>query len=180
MPAPRRRYAAAVMVRALPWSRTMCKSAAWRICFAVVLGVMTLVLAGRPGAAPTAADVDVILVVDVDDVGSWLALHQEVLAAASDSARPLQVTLPARTGGRRMIALERPKFTASLGIGGGTPSVKVTIVGKVNGADALGVLTPFEQAAFEVQAGAVPNELTLLYGLSGVAGRLLELHLSRS
>ena len=127
MPAPTRRYAVARMVRALPWFRPMCKSAAWRICFAIVLGVMTLVLAGRTSAAPAAVDVDVILVVEVDDVGSWLALHQEVLAAASDSARALLVTLPARTGGRRMIGLERPKFTASLWIGGGTAAVKVTI-----------------------------------------------------
>jgi hypothetical protein len=87
--------------------------------------------------------------------------------------------LPARTGGDRMVGVERPKFTASLGGGQGTPTVKVTIFGTINGADVLGVVTPFEQAAFEVQAGAVPNEATLAYGLSAVVGRLLELHLSR-
>jgi hypothetical protein len=78
-----------------------------------------------------------------------------------------------------MIGVERPKFTASLGVGQGASTVKVTIFGKINGADALGVITPFEQAAFEVQAGWVPNEATLVYGLSAVVGRLVELHFSR-
>jgi len=156
-------------------------SAVSRAWLAVVLGVMTVSLpAGRARAAPTNLDVDVTLVVEIQDVGSWLGLHQEVLAAATDSGRPLVASLPARTGGRRSIALERPKFTASLAVGQGTSSVKVTIAGQVNGADAPGLLTPFEQAAFEVQAGTVPNELTLIYGLSGVMGRLLELHLSRA
>ena len=158
----------------------MSMSGVLRACLAVVLGMMTTMLAAESApAAPAAFDVDVILVVEVQDVGSWLGLHQEVLAAAPDSGRPLVVALPARTGGRRMISLERPKFTASLAVGGGASSVKVTIAGKVNGADGPGLLAPFEEAAFEVQAGSVPNDLTLIYGLSGVVGRVLELHISR-
>jgi hypothetical protein len=153
-------------------------SIASRACLAVVLSMM--LLAASVYAGPTViADVDVVLVVEIEDVASWLSLHQEVLAAANESTRPLFVTLPARTGGGRMVGMERPKFTASLGGGQGTPTVKVTIFGRINGADALSVVTPFQQAAFEVQAGAVPNEATLLYGLSSVVGRLLELHLSR-
>jgi hypothetical protein len=155
-------------------------STASRACLAVVLSVFSILVAGSVHAGPTiTADVEVLLVVEIDDVASWLSLHQDVLAAASESTRALFVTLPARTGGRRMVGVERPKFTASLGVGQGTSTVKVTIFGRINGADALGVVTPFEQAAFEVQAGTVPNEATLVYGLSAVIGRLLELHFSR-
>ena len=153
-------------------------SVASRACLAVVVCVITAsLLAPCAHAAPT--DVDLVVIVEIQDVGSWLGLHQEVLAAAADSARPVVVALPARTGGRRLIALEHPKFTAALVVGQGTSSVKVTLAGAVNGAEAPGLLTPFEQAAFEVQAGSVPNELTLMYGLSGVVGRLLELYISR-
>jgi hypothetical protein len=153
-------------------------SALSRAYLAVILAVLAVSLVdGAAWAAPSG--VDVIVIVDIQDVGSWLGLHQEALAAATDSARPLIVGLPARTGGRRLIALDRPKFLASLAVGGGTASVKVTITGAVNWADAPGLLTPFEQAAFEVQAGTVPNDLSLFYGLSGVVGRLLELHISR-
>jgi hypothetical protein len=153
-------------------------SAVPRACLAVALGIIvTSLLAGPACAAPT--DADIVVVVDILDVASWLGLHQEVLAAATDSGRPLIVGLPARTGGRRLINLDRAKFTASLAVAGNTSSVKVTVTGAVNWADAPALLTPFEQAAFEVQAGTVPNELSLFYGLSGVVGRLLELHISR-
>jgi hypothetical protein len=177
---PALNYMATSMARPLP-SLIVGMSTAPRACLAVLLSVLSLFAAGSVEAGPTiTADVEVALVVEIDDVTSWLSLHQEVLAAASESSRPLFVTLPARTGGRRMVGVERPKFTASLGVGQGTSTVKVTIFGKINGADALSVVTPFEQAAFEVQAGAVPNEATLVYGLSAVIGRLLELHFSRT
>jgi hypothetical protein len=145
----------------------------------VALVTLVILLAGTAYAAPVAADVDVILIVEIQDIGGWLALHQEVLAAITETARSLVVGLPARTGGNRTVNLERPKFTASMVTAPGPPTVKVAIAGKINGADALIVVMPFQQAALEAQAGAVPNEVTLIYGLSGVVGRLLELHISR-
>ena len=43
----------------------------------------------------------------------------------------------------------------------------------------LSMVTPFQQAAMEIQAGLVTNEVSLAYGLSGVSGRLLELYFDR-
>jgi hypothetical protein len=148
---------------------------------AALVAIVTIVilLAGTAYAAPVAADVDVLLIVEIQDIGGWLTLHQEVLAAVTETARSLVVGLPARTGGNRTVNLERPKFTASMVTAPGPPTVKVAIAGKINGSDALMVVIPFQHAALEVQAGAVPNEVTLIYGLSGVVGRLLELHISR-
>jgi hypothetical protein len=171
-------YVAFIMARALPMPRSMSISS---LRNAALLTIMTVVsvLAGAAYAAPVAPDVDILLIVEIKDLEGWLTLHQEVLAAVTETARPLVVALPARTGGNRTINLLRPKFTASLAIGPESPTVKVAIAGKVEGGEALRVVTPFQQAALEVQAGAVPNEVTLIYGLSGVIGRLLELHISR-
>ncbi len=62
---------------------------------------------------------------------------------------------------------------------GGRRLVKLAVTGKLAGGDALSGLVPFEHAAIEVQAGALPNELSLVYGLTSVSGRLLELYFSR-
>jgi hypothetical protein len=140
---------------------------------------LMILLAGTAYAAPAPVDIDVLLIVEIQDTGGWLALHQEVLAAVNETARSLVVALPARTGGNRTVNLERPKFTASMVTAAGPPTVKVAIAGKINGSDALTVVMPFQHAALEVQAGTVPNEVTLIYGLSGVVSRLLELHITR-
>ena len=157
-----------------------------RACLPVVRVLLASALAFLPSVAPVLAlavpapaDVDAMLVVEIEDVAGWLALHQEVLGA-TETARPLMVALPARTGGDRIIALERPKFTVSLVIGQPTPAVKVAIAGKIRGSDALTIVTPFQHAAMEVQARVVPNRITLVWGLSAVIGRLLELHISRA
>jgi hypothetical protein len=169
------------LVRALPWSPAMLTAVLRHVTILLVVVAVLGATAGAGGAGPAAlADVDVVLIGEFQDTGGWLALHQEVLATVNDTTRPLVVTLPAKTGGSRTIYLERPKFTASLVVAPGTtPTIKVAIAGKVNGADALRVVTPFQHAALEVNAGAVPNALSLVYGLSGVVGRLLELHVSR-
>lgn len=149
-----------------------------RVLLGSILALLPSAAPARALAAPVPADVDAMLVVEIEDVAGWLALHQEVLGA-TETARPLMVALPARTGGDRIIALERPKFTVSLVIGQATPAVKIAIAGKIRGSDALTIVTPFQHAAMEVQARIVPNHITLVYGLSAVIGRLLELHISR-
>jgi hypothetical protein len=146
---------------------------------AILLAIAIVAVLASPAHGAETVDVDVVLVAEIQDIGGWLTLHQEVLAAVTETSRVLVVALPARTGGNRSINLERPKFTASMGFGAGSSTVKVTIAGKVNRAAALRVVTPFQHAAFEAQTGAVSNQLSLSYGLSGVVGSLLELHISR-
>jgi hypothetical protein len=147
------------------------------LLLALVL-VLTLPAPGRPRAAPL-PDVDVVLIAEVQDTAGWLTLHQEVLATPSGSLKRLRATLPARTGGGRYIDIEQPRFSVGLVTVGGKPLVKVTVAGKVPSALALTAVTPFQEAALEIQGGAVRNEVTLDYGLSVVAGRLLELYFDR-
>jgi hypothetical protein len=124
-------------------------------------------------------DVDVVLIAEVQDTAGWLALHQEVLSTPAGSTKVLRATLPARTGGSRSVDIEQPRFTVGLVTTDGKAQVKVTIAGKLPPSLALAVVTPFQQAAMEIQAGLVVNEISLVYGLSGVAGRLLELYFDR-
>jgi hypothetical protein len=130
-------------------------------------------------AADVLPDVDVVLVAEVQDAASWLALHQEVLATPLASPKTLRATLPARTGGSRTIDIEQPRFSVSLVTTGGSGQIKVSVSGKIQPALALALVTPFQDAALEIQAGLVVNELWLTYGLSSVPGRLLELHFNR-
>ncbi|MGH9896879.1 MAG: hypothetical protein ACREA0_33745, partial [bacterium] len=143
--------------------------------------LVTAVLTGEAGSGPQAAfpDVDIILIAEVHDSTGWLQIHQEVLGTPPDSSRPLNVTLPARTGGRRGLRVERPKFSVEIITHVGRSLLKIGVTGKVSAHEALGGLTPFEQAALEVQAGLVHNELSMVYGLSTVTGHLLELYLGR-
>jgi hypothetical protein len=141
--------------------------------------LLLALLAGESAAQPTFTDIDVILIAEVADRAGWLGLHQEVLSTPGNSARSLRVSLPAGTGGNRSVNIEQPKFLVTVLPTLRHGPVKVTVTGKVLAAEALAVLTPFEHAALEVQAGAIENELTLLYGLSSVVGRLIELHLQR-
>jgi hypothetical protein len=132
------------------------------------------------GAAPAAfPHVDVVLIAEVQDATGWLALHQEVLATPAGSPKVLRATLPARTGGSRSIDIEQPRFTVGLVATGGKALVKVTVAGKVAPSQAMMLVTPFQQAAMEIQAGLVANEMGLAYGLSGVIGRFLELYFDR-
>lgn len=132
--------------------------------------------AAAPGGLPY---VDVVLIAEVYDARAWVALHQEVLATPSGSTKDLQATLPARTGGGRAITIEQPKFTVALVVTGGKSLAKVTVTGKIAPSLALVLVAPFQQAAMEIQSGTVVNELHLTYGLTNVAGSLLELYFDR-
>jgi hypothetical protein len=134
---------------------------------------------GPAHATPGLPDVDVVLFAEVRDTTGWLTLHQEVLSTATTSTKVLRVTLPARTGGSRSIDIRQPRFTVGLLTTDGRAQVKVTVAGKVSSSLALTVVTPFQQAAMEIQAGRVANEIHLAYGLSVVAGSLLELYFDR-
>ena len=146
-----------------------------------LLACTLLGLGPGPGRAASAGlpDVDVVLIADVQDTMGWLALHQEVLSTPAGSSKVLRATLPARTGGSRSIDIEQPRFTVGLATAGGIAEVKVTVAGKVPASLALAVVTPFQQAAMEIQARWVTNEVGLAYGLSGVRGRLVELYFDR-
>jgi hypothetical protein len=143
------------------------------ICCLVVVGPMPRVI-----AAPL-PDVDVVLIAEVRDTAGWLGLHQEVLATPTGSPKRVRVTLPARTGGSRWLDIEQPRFSVGLITAGGTAQVKVTVAGKVPSVLALTMVTPFQDAALEIQAGRVDNQVGIEYGLSGVVGRLLELYFDR-
>jgi hypothetical protein len=132
-----------------------------------------------PAPAATFPAVDVVVVAEVYDMANWLALHQEVLATPAGSAKVLRVTLPARTGGSRTIDIEQPRITVGLVATNGKAQVKVTASGKIPPSMALALVTPFQHAAMEIQAGVVSNEVGLAYGLSTVVGRLLELYFDR-
>lgn len=142
----------------------------------LVTAIAPLAVQAEPKAFP---DVDIMLIAEVQDTTSWLALHQEVLATPPGAGKTLRASLPARTGGGRSLDIEQPRFTVALIASGGKPQVKVTVAGKVNPSVALSLLTPFQQAAMDVQAGAVTNDLTMTYGLAVVAGHLLEVYFDR-
>lgn len=149
-----------------------------------LLPVIAAILLGAaawcsPAAAGAGPEVQVAVVDEVQDLTGWLGFHQEVVATAPESAKPLRLSLPGGTGGNRWLRADEPAFGAQIMAADGSRAVKVGISGKVVGAEAQQSLILFEQAALEVQAGLVANQLTLVYGLAGVSGRLLELHLTR-
>jgi hypothetical protein len=148
-----------------------------RLPLSVVLLTLTLLTPARAGSGLPA--VDVFIIAEVQDTGGWLALHQEVLSTPPASAKVLRATLPARTGGSRSLDIEQPKFTVGVLTTDGRAQVKVTVAGKLPPSLALAVVTPFQQAAMEIQAGQMTNEISLAYGLSIVGGRLLELYFDR-
>jgi hypothetical protein len=145
----------------------------------VLLSVLLAPVSGQGRAASGLPEVDVVVIAEVQDAAGWLALHQEVLSTSTQSTKVLRATLPARTGGSRSIDIEQPRFTVGLAATQGQAQVRVTVVGKLSPALALAVVTPFQQAAMEIQAGLVVNEMSLAYGLSAVGGRLLELYFDR-
>jgi hypothetical protein len=151
------------------------------VSLGVLLAICALLTsAPRLGrAAAGLPDVDVVLIADVQDPAGWLALHQEVLSTSASSTKVLRATVPARPGGSRTIDIEQPRFTVGLITTDGKAQVKVTVAGKLSPSLALAVVTPFQRAAMEIQAGLVANDVSLAYGLSGVSGRLLELYFNR-
>ena len=153
-------------------------STRWRVA-GLLTSLIVLLVSGAAAAQKSFPDVDVALVADFADCEAWLAMHQEILGTSGDSSRGLRVSLPAGTGGNRSLTIEQPKFAVVISTWNGQWPVRVTITGKVAATEALSGITPFQQAAFQVQAGVVRNELTLMYSLSAVVGQLLELHLGR-
>lgn len=123
-------------------------------------------------------DVDVVLVIEVSDTASWLALQDEVLRSAADSGKAL-VSVAAPSGGQRSITIIKPKFATEIYLHSGVKSLKVVLTGKVVAGEALANLTNFERAVLRIQAGMEDNHLTLNYGLTGVYAQLLEMYLSR-
>jgi hypothetical protein len=146
----------------------------------LALAAAAVLLAASPSrGAETLADVDLTLVVEVREVGSWLALHEEVLATSREAPKPLTAAVPAATGGRRAVMIIKPHFDTQIFLHEGAKSLKVIVAGKVPGGEALASLTLFEAAVLAIQAGAIENEVVLSYGLAVVEAELLEVHLSR-
>jgi hypothetical protein len=143
--------------------------------------LMIASLAGTSVASAKAdlPDIDIMLVVEVHDTGGWLRMHQEVLRQPRGSGQALGVIVPTRSDGYQGITVNAPKFTAQIFTAGGPQYVKLFVLGKVSGNEALQELTPLERAALDIQAGGVPNRITLTYSLSEITGHLIEMHLSR-
>jgi hypothetical protein len=145
------------------------------LALALVVGIA----APTQAAAGSFPDVEVVLIAEVQDAVGWLAMHQEVLATPGGSSKMLRATLPARTGGSRSIDIAQPRFTVGLLTTDGKAQVKVTVAGRLSPTMAMAMVAPFQQAAMEIQAGVVVNEMGLTYGLASVGGRLLELYFDR-
>ena len=147
---------------------------------ALLVCVFLIAATGLGQAAPTGfPDVDVVLIAEVQDAPGWLALHHEVLSTPPGPPRCCVPRCRRVPAGAARIDIEQPRVTVGLVTTDGKAQVKVTVAGQLSPALALAMVTPFQQAAMEIQAGAVVNEIGLAYGLSGVAGRLLELYFDR-
>jgi hypothetical protein len=147
-----------------------------RTLLALTLVVLT---SAWPAAAQTGLpDVDVAIVLDVRDTGTWLALYDEVLSNSRESSRPLGLSLTGSTGTNRYLTINVPKFKVTLIAG--SPVFRVVIGGKVGGVEALRGLAPFERAILEAQPSPVAqDEVTLTYGLSSVGAHIVELDIAR-
>lgn len=143
-------------------------------CLLVLLALVPL-----PAHAAGPTEIDITLVAEIHDLSGWLAMHQEVVSTPSEALKPVQISLPGGTGGNRWLRVDSPKFTVQIVTYDGSRTAKLGIYGKIPAAQAHKSLIAFEHAAFEVQAGLVANELAIVYGLNGVVGLFLELHLSR-
>lgn len=144
-------------------------------CVLVILALLPAPVGGAP-----ALEMNIVLVAEVHDLSGWLVLHQEVIATPPTSGKPLRLSLPGGTGGNRWLRVDEPKFAVQIITYDGSRAAKVSIFGKIVAAEAQNALIAFEHSALEVQLGTLANELTILYGLNGVIGQLLEIHLSRS
>ena len=141
------------------------------IVFALLASV-TLV-----GAQPVLPDVEFLLVVELSRTEEWIRLQDEVLGTPRELARPVLITAVAKRGESRSITIEQPHFTAEISNRAGLELVKVTVAGKVVSAHALGALTLFQHAVFDIQAGAVENQVMLTYGSAVLRGRFTYLKL---
>jgi hypothetical protein len=127
--------------------------------------VLILLASATPTRAQTSSpEVDFELVVELNDSEEWMRLQDEVLSASRDSTRPVLVSAVAKRGELRTLTIQKPHFTAEISNPAGSALIKVTLDGKVTSAYSLGALTSFQQAIFDIQAGAVENQITLAYG----------------
>ena len=116
---------------------------------------------GTAHAQAALPDVDITLVLNVPEVAGWLEFQNEILGSSND--RPLAVTLNAASG-TRTILLKGVHFGATMVVSGG---------------EALRNLARFQQAAMDIQTGAIDNDLTIFSGLALLRGELLELYTTR-
>jgi hypothetical protein len=156
-----------------------CRSRGWVLPSTVIIALGVVLMSVASVTAQTALpDIDVALVLDVHDVNSWLALHDEVLSTARESSRPLGLSMTGNSGTNRYLTINSPKFRVTLIAG--SPVFRVVVSGKVPGIDGLRGLTPFERLIVEAQPNAaVQDEITLVYGLSSVGAHIVELDISR-
>lgn len=139
-------------------------------------GLATFILVGvahaqKPVPLPT---VTVTLTAEITDADGWLPMHQEVLGTLPGSPKALIVSVPAREGAPRSIALSEPKFWMTVGTARGFKLVSLYVRGKVAGPDALQTLPGFVRVLAEAGGGPLSG-LRLEYGLASVMGDLIEL-----
>ena len=146
------------------------------VAILVGLAALAVVVGPRPAMAQL-QDVDVVLVLEVADAAGWVVLQDEVLVTPQPGPKPLSISVEAATGGRRSIALAQPRFEVALIKG--TPAFKVTVYGKLGGTEARSTLGAFEYALIEKQSSAGDTDVGLLYGLSTVSARILEMYIKR-
>ena len=146
----------------------------------IVGGLLGVLVSGLPSSGPwpvaaqAPTDVTVTLVVEVFDSDAWLGFQDSLLATPSDAPKPLTVTVPAKTGGMKSIVLNSAKFESKTHPNGKSVKVVIVVWGKMSGVPALLTLGLFQQAVFEMQAGAIENDVALAYGVFGVNGQLTE------
>lgn len=165
-------------VPAMPGRRSCLTAPARAVIVLALVGALLAAVADLHAAPAGLPDVDITLVAEIPDTAGWLAMHQEAIGSAS-TGKPLRLGLPAGTGGTRWLRVDEPKFSVAILATSSQRVVKLGVTGKLPAGEALSTLVLFEQAAIQVQAGLVPNDLSLVYGLSSVSGRLLELYFSR-
>jgi hypothetical protein len=151
----------------------------WRV--AVVVATLALLLAR--GAVSHAQlelqDLDVSLAIDLRDRDDWLPLHQEVLGTPREFPKQAVVSVPTRTGETRSIAVSHPAFTIEMISGDNRRISRIVLTGKIAGSEALRGLTEFEQSLLDIASGAVPNQLEVQYGISGLLGQMLQFRVTR-
>jgi hypothetical protein len=139
---------------------------------------MAVSLGPPPAAAQSQpADVDIVLVVEITDLAGWVALQEASLATPQPGQRPVGVSVAAATGGRRSITLAQPRFDVAMIKG--IAAFKVTMYGKMGVSEAVGSLGAFEQALIERQGPSGDSTIGLLYGLTNVEARMLEMYVTR-
>ncbi len=148
--------------------------------YAFILSALTVLLcvADLPASAQAPGEVKVKLGIEISDSDSWLAFRESVLAIPVDTARVATITVAAQTGGSKSIVLDSVKLESKASMKERATKILVIISGKMAGVPALRTLEAFEQAFFQMQAGAIANDVAMAYGMFGVIGRLTDIKVS--